>query len=68
MHGRYLLAVLTPLLLAGPVSAAPVTVFTQIWEAAGNSGAVCTVDRQCHATGAGPYRGLRSDPRACGRG
>ena len=39
MHGRYLLAVLTPLLLVGPAVAGPITVHTEVWEViGGNSG------------------------------
>lgn len=37
MYGRYLLAALAPLLLAGSASAGPITVFTQVWQAGGNS-------------------------------
>jgi hypothetical protein len=37
MHGRYLLAGLAPLLLAGSVSAGPITVHTEIWEAGGSN-------------------------------
>jgi hypothetical protein len=38
MRGRYLLAALTLLPLAGPAPAGPITVFTQVWQAGGNSG------------------------------
>jgi hypothetical protein len=37
MLGRFLVALLAPLALAGTVAAGPIAVFTQVWEAAGNS-------------------------------
>lgn len=32
MHGRYFLAVLVPFLVAGPASAGPISVFSQVWD------------------------------------
>jgi hypothetical protein len=41
MHGRYLLALLTSVLLVGPASAGPISVFTEVWQAGGdNSGQI----------------------------
>ncbi len=37
MHKRFLLALLSSVLIVGPASAGPITVFTEIWSAGGNN-------------------------------